>query len=134
MKELTPDNAYKQKKVDEDWKQKVKKEKEEVEKQKREEQKKERHKIPIPSREPDFRTLVATLATQAMVSLGLITTQEGVQPEVDLGQAKYTLDLLGVLEEKTRGNLTGEEKEFIQNTLHELRLAYAQIMETIDKE
>lgn len=45
---------------------------------------------------------------------------------VDLPNAKYTIDLLGILEEKTAGNLTEEESTYLQAALRELRVAYAQ--------
>jgi len=73
-----------------------------------------------------FAGLVQMLSTQAMVCLGLIPTPEGkVLRQLPAG--KHFIDLLAVLEEKTRRNLTGHEANFLEITLHELRLAYVEV-------
>ena len=72
----------------------------------------------------DWVDLVAALRAQAMVALGLLDdpAASGRQPDRDL--AKYLIDTLGVLETKTRGNLTEEEKAFLDAALFELRMAF----------
>ncbi len=73
---------------------------------------------------PDFMMLISMLATQAFAALGQIpdpqTGQAIHQPEL----AKHMIDLLAVVEEKTKGNLTPQEDQALENLLHELRMAY----------
>ena len=73
----------------------------------------------------DFLTLVSTLAAQGAIHLGSVAHPIHKEVRKDLRQAKYTIDLLGILEEKTRGNLTAEEKQVLGTVLSELRLRYA---------
>lgn len=70
-----------------------------------------------------FELLVASLVMQAQVGLGLMA-MPGEEPNKDLAAAKYAIDLLGVLEEKTKGNLTLEEDRLLKNSLTELRFRY----------
>jgi hypothetical protein len=74
----------------------------------------------------DFTMLVSMFATQAMVALGVIPNPESGKPEQNLLLARHFIDLLGVLQEKTRRNLTGHEADLLTNSLHELRLAYVE--------
>jgi hypothetical protein len=81
--------------------------------------------MPLPP--ADFSFLVSSLMFQAQVDMGLLQFGEGeerVQP--NLSRAKHSLDLLGVLDEKTRGNLSVEEQRLLQNGLTELRFRYIQ--------
>jgi hypothetical protein len=75
-----------------------------------------------------FEFLVASLIMQAQVQLGIFAMPgaEGEEAQVNLPWAKHVIDLIGVLEEKTRGNLTLEEKRIIENSLTELRFRYVQ--------
>lgn len=78
-----------------------------------------------PEPEPaSFTTLVGSLATQTMFTLGLIADPESGQVMVNLEAARYTLDLLDMLKEKTAGNLTPEETESINQACEELEQAY----------
>lgn len=74
-----------------------------------------------------FEFLVLSLRMQAELSMGLfkLDDSEGA-PEKDLGRARHTIDLLAVIEEKTRGNLSIEEKRLIENSLTELRFRFVQ--------
>lgn len=72
-----------------------------------------------------FPALVGSLATQAMFALGLIADQESGQVMVNLDAARYTLDLLTVLIEKTQGNLSGDESKMLLQTTGELEQAFA---------
>ncbi|MEO0586433.1 MAG: DUF1844 domain-containing protein [Planctomycetota bacterium] len=74
-----------------------------------------------------FETLVSTLATQAVYALGGVQDPQTGQRMVDLGLARHSIDLLGVLEEKTKGNLTEEQADMIAQTVYELRNHYVQI-------
>ena len=73
---------------------------------------------------PSLAALVQTLATQAAILLSGETDPETGRPLQNLDLAKHHIDLLGVLEEKTRGNLTDEEKRLLDRYLYELRMAY----------
>jgi hypothetical protein len=83
----------------------------------------------IPWPEPSLALLITTLATQAMAAMGLMAYVGGEQSTVDLEQAKHFVDTIGLLEEKTRGNATGEETALFENVLHELRMAYLAVQE-----
>jgi hypothetical protein len=69
-------------------------------------------------------TLVTMLSTQAMVSLGLFPEPGADEPRQRLPLARHFIDLLGVIESKTRGNLSAEESQLLDGTLHELRMAF----------
>jgi hypothetical protein len=71
--------------------------------------------------------LVISLRMQAEMNLGLLHFgEEKDQPEPDLLAARHAIDLLAMLQEKTRGNLTLEEQRMLENTLTELRFRYVQ--------
>ncbi|MBU0547586.1 MAG: DUF1844 domain-containing protein [Candidatus Omnitrophica bacterium] len=101
------------KKVDDDWKQKVENEKQTP---------KEEGKFTPP--EPDFKFFVTTLALQASIALGHMANPETKKTQKDPVQAKFIIDTLGILQEKTKGNLTPEETNLLENLLYELRVAY----------
>jgi hypothetical protein len=73
-----------------------------------------------------FDRLVASLYMTAMVQLGMIR-EEGAEPLADLVGAQQTIDTIGLLAEKTRGNLTDAEASLLQNSLYELRMAFVEI-------
>lgn len=73
-----------------------------------------------------FQTLVTTLATQALFAMGGIPDPRTGQRMAHLTLARHHIDLLGVLEEKTRNNLTEEETGTLAQTLYELRSRYIQ--------
>jgi hypothetical protein len=77
---------------------------------------------PLP--EANFLTLVFSLYTHAQIFLGVIPNPITQQPEKDLPQAKYNIDLLGILMEKTKGNLSKEEEQALEGILYELRMNY----------
>ncbi|MCU0722097.1 MAG: DUF1844 domain-containing protein [Planctomycetes bacterium] len=77
---------------------------------------------PLPA--ASFLTLVAGLSTQVLMNLGDLANPLNGKREPDLDHAKYTIDLLGVIQEKTKGNLTAEEAEVLELTLYELRMKY----------
>ncbi len=101
------------KKVDESWKQSVEKEKVQP-------------KAPgelVPP-EPDFKFFITTLTLQASIALGHMANPSTGKSEADPIQAKFLIDTLGMLQEKTKGNLNQEETELLENLLYELRVAY----------
>lgn len=74
--------------------------------------------------EADFKFFLTTLGMQAWIALGAMPNPMTQNLEKNLNQAKFIIDTLHVLEEKTKGNLTSEENEILENLLYELRLAY----------
>ena len=88
--------------------------------------------MPLPP--ADFSFLVSSLLFQAQGDLGLLHFgEEGDKPQPNLPRAKHSLDLLGVLEEKTKGNLSVEEQRLLENGLTELRFRYVQVVEDLKK-
>jgi hypothetical protein len=73
-----------------------------------------------------FERFMASLYMTAMLQLGLMQEERG-QPRIDLLGARQTVDTLGLLAEKTKGNLTPAEDNFLQNCLYELRMAYVEV-------
>ena len=74
----------------------------------------------------DFAAFVMMLTNNVMVYLGQVPNPLTQQPQVDLAQAQHTIDILMMLREKTRGNLTDEEDRFLQELLPQLQMAYVQ--------
>ena len=72
----------------------------------------------------DFTTFVLSLASSAFVHLGDAPHPESQQVESNLPLAKQTIDILGMLQEKTQGNLTPEEEGFLRSLLSDLRLRF----------
>jgi len=73
-----------------------------------------------------FERFLASLYMTAMLQLGLMR-QQGEQPRVDIIGARQTIDTLSLISEKTKGNLTPTEENFLQNSLYELRMAYVEV-------
>jgi len=115
--------------IDEDWKQQAQREKEILAAQEESEKKKsqEEHKARGPMPRGNFAALVSMLTTQALFALGLLQVKGQEEKEPDLELAKYNIDMLETLQEKTKGNLTKEEKRVLENTLNELRMGYVKI-------
>jgi hypothetical protein len=76
--------------------------------------------------EMTFERFMTSLYMSAMLQLGMMH-EEGGQPRIDLIGARQTIDTLGLLQEKTKGNLTPAEENFLQNSLYELRMAYVEV-------
>jgi hypothetical protein len=72
----------------------------------------------------EFNTFVLGLASAALINLGDAPHPETGQPQLDLELARQSLDLLTLIREKTRGNLTADEEKFFENVLADLRLRY----------
>ncbi len=81
---------------------------------------------PIPP--ASFSFLVESIMMQTQMQLGLINFEDDQQePEPNLPIARHSIDLLAMLQEKTRGNLTFEEQRLIENGLTELRFRFVQV-------
>jgi hypothetical protein len=73
---------------------------------------------------PSFQLLVATFASQATVAFGHVANPIDGKKEVRLELARHAIDMLDILEQKTKGNLTAEESAMLEGVLHQLRLAF----------
>jgi Domain of unknown function (DUF1844) len=84
--------------------------------------------FPVPP--ATFEFLILSLKTQTEVHLGLLHFgEENERPEPNFSIARHTIDLLAMLEQKTRGNLSIEEQRMVENALTELRFRFVQAME-----
>jgi hypothetical protein len=80
------------------------------------------NRMPLPP--ATFEFLVASMRFQAELAMGVIKMSE--EDQTDLDTARHVIDLLSMLEEKTRGNLSLEEKRLIENSVTELRFRFVQ--------
>jgi hypothetical protein len=101
------------KNTDDSWKESVEKEKEKV--------KKEGDSVPP---QADFNFFITSLALQATIAMGFMDNPVTNKKEENLPQAKFLIDTLSLLKEKTKGNLTEEENNLMENVLYELRMQY----------
>jgi hypothetical protein len=87
---------------------------------------------PIPP--ASFLFLVLSLRAQAEMQLGLMHFGQEEKPKPDLILSRHTIDLMAMLKEKTKGNLTLEEQRMLENSVTELRFRYVQAAEEAAKE
>ena len=87
-----------------------------------EEKKEEEQSYALP--EINFPTFIFSLNSSALVNLGIIEDPATNQKNKNLPMAKQTIDILGMIEEKTKGNLTEDEANMLQHILYELRMIY----------
>jgi hypothetical protein len=93
------------------------------EKEKQQKQKTvEDERPPLP--EVNFNSLIFSLSSSAFFNLGEIADPQTGQRQKDLPLAKHSIDIIAMLQEKTKGNLSDEELKFIDNILAELRIRY----------
>lgn len=104
--------------VDDDWKSQVAQEKEQIESNRQQDD--PQSEIP----EASFALLVTTFATQALSAMGFVPNPATGKPDPNKPLAKHFIDSLSVLQEKTTGNLTAEESELLNDSLHQLRMAF----------
>lgn len=116
--------------VDEDWKDQVQREKDQLREQEQaaaadpaDQGAGGPHEMPPAS----MPFLISMLSSQAMMGMGFMPDPSGQPAQVDLPMAKHFIDLLSVLEEKTKGNLTDEEEKMLTESLHQFRMAYVQM-------
>ncbi len=74
----------------------------------------------------NFATFIISLGDSAMIHLGAIPHPATGEPAPDLRAARQTIDIIGILEEKTRGNLSDEEQKLMSNLLYALRMQFVQ--------
>jgi hypothetical protein len=75
----------------------------------------------------DFVTFVLSLYHSARVHLGDAPNPEGGATHVELPLARQTIDLIGLVQDRTRGNLTGEEERVVEQALWDLRMRYVEV-------
>jgi len=78
--------------------------------------------------EMTFQLLIISLSTTALVQLGMAPNPASGKTEQDLMNAKQTIDILGILEEKTRGNLAPEESRLLEQCLYDLKMSYLSLV------
>lgn len=123
--------------VDDDWKSQAQAEKERLAQAEAQSQAKSQGRAPGAGEGPgelppaDFQSLVGMLATQAVMYLGGVADRKtgGVIFEPDM--ARFYIDLLGVLEEKCKGNLTDDESRDLSGALHELRTRFVELSRAV---
>lgn len=122
--------------IDSDWKAQAQAEKARLAEQERQSKEKQgqggggRGELP----EPSFQALVGLLASQAIMGLGAMQDPESKGVMVDLEGAHFNIELLEVLEEKSKGNLSAEEAQELKQILHELRSRFVQIADLVKQQ
>ncbi len=111
VKDKMDENSKKN--IDESWKEQADKEKEELKNQEED----------MPP-QTDFKFFVTTLAIQATIFMGVMVNPATNQKEENLPQAKFIIDTLDMLKNKTKGNLDKEEETLLDNVLYELHMQY----------
>ncbi len=74
----------------------------------------------------DITSLLAPVYTQALVNLGEINDPISGKSEIDLEYARRLIDLIDLFREKTKGNLTGEEENFVESILYKLKSTFVE--------
>jgi hypothetical protein len=83
--------------------------------------------------EINFSTFVISLSTQALMHLGEIANPLSGKSEIDVPDAKQMIDVIGMLQEKTRGNLDASEARLIEDLLFDLRMKYVEAVKKKDR-
>ena len=109
------------KKIDENWKKQIEKEKDA-----HQEKSEDYH-------EPSFTILVSSLSMQAMISMGKLESPLTGKKDENLEQTRFLIDTLDVLKDKTKGNLSKEEEDFLEDSLFHLRMNYVEVQNLKNK-
>ena len=125
-KRVSAQEAELKKKPKKEKKGKRKKEAKPQEKQEAQQEAKQEQQPPLP--EVTFSTFVYSLSTSALVHLGEIAEPISQKMDKNLPLAKQTIDILGILQEKTKGNITQEEENLLNSFLYDLRMRYVKAM------
>jgi len=81
----------------------------------------------IDAEAPGFDTLVSYLSTTAMFQMGLLPGPSGERIPADMPNARRTIDLLEILQQKTQGNLTPDESRLLDDVLYDLRMSFVEM-------
>lgn len=74
-----------------------------------------------------FSFIISMIATQGGIALGIVPSPMSGKTDVRPELGKHAIDTLVILEEKTKGNLTKDESQYLETVLHQLRMAYLQV-------
>lgn len=113
--------------IDADWKAEAQREKERLSEKEKVKSAPDSEEMPP----ADFRSVIGMLAQQALMGLGMMGDQKTGRVIVDLVGSKFYIDLLLVLEEKTRGNLADDEKAELNEVLRELQGRFVQLAKLV---
>ncbi|HPD31626.1 MAG TPA: DUF1844 domain-containing protein [Phycisphaerae bacterium] len=113
--------------IDDDWKEQARREKEEADREARAAEETERG--PLPG--PHIAEIIQMITMQATIGLGGFRDQNGKTIPPSLEYAKHYIDLLELLQNKTRNNLDDQEQRILTGTLQELRLAFVEVYEAM---
>ncbi len=116
--------------VDDDWKKTVAEEKARAraeDEHERPDDTREAETRPLP--EPNIQVFLAGLYTQTLVALGEIESPLTGKKQRNAAEAAYLIDTIGMLQQKTQGNLTVDEASYVQNVLTDLRMRYVRSSE-----
>ncbi len=119
--------------VDSDWKAQAQAERERLAKQESTRSAKPGEREPEGYPPAEFRSLVGMLASQALMGLGTMGDEQG-RLVVDLAGSKFAIDLLEVLQTKSKGNLTPEESKELEDLLRELKGRFMQVARLVTEQ
>lgn len=130
---MTQDDSAPKLQIDSDWKAQAQAEKAKLLEQEKAKAEQAGDDAQEPSKLPqaDFKSLMGVLASQAIMGLGAMNDPKTGRVVIDLDGARFSIDLLGVLEEKTKGNLSDEQSKEITQILAELRSRFVQITQLV---
>lgn len=117
--------------IDDDWKEQARREKEQAAE---EAQKAEAEDEGGPMPGPHLAEIIQMVTMQATIGLGGFRDQSGQAIPPNLEYAKHYIDLLELLQTKTRGNLDDQEKRMLDGTLQELRMAFVEIYHALSQQ
>ena len=112
--------------IDEDWKAQVQREKEEAARKSAgtDEKPQAGPGAPAASQGASFEALASGLSMQAMLALGMVAPRDAKEVTIDLIEGKYLIDMLMVLRDKTKGNLTPQEQGLLTQTIADLQQVF----------
>ena len=116
--------------IDNDWKNRVSEErrKAEEEEARKAAEKQESRESTVPA---TFMNFLSEYAMRAMVLLGMIPYPGSEDRVIDIAGARFTIDILAVIQEKTKNNLSKEEENYLRTALYELRMRFVDVSEKI---
>lgn len=129
---MSQDESAPKLQIDSDWKAEAEAEKKRLAEQ--EQAKEASGDRPQPGQQlpkADFKSLMGVLASQAIMGLGAVADPKSGRVVIDLDGARFSIDLLGVLEEKTKESLSGEEAAELKQVIAELQARFVQIAQLV---
>jgi hypothetical protein len=122
--------------IDEDWKTQVERERDQLRQNIDPESVRQAEAETAPDQLPpaSFAFLVTSLVTQILAALGQFPDAMTQQPSVSLPLARLNIDLLEVVQQKTRGNLTPDEETMLKDALHHVRMLYVAVRDSLEQQ